>query len=732
MPPVLNSIAALITPAPGVGAFAPAAPGFAALLDALGAGDGAQPGSTLPQGAASAGAATPSGLGPLPGGLTPSAATAASATGLAEPSPAQGLDASLISISATQGRGPGQPAGELAAAAATPAIPPDGAQPNTPLTAQLATTPSAHPGVGPGATAAPAVRIDPIAATARAPLSPASSVGAPEPKGVPASKEAKGGTLPKDPVADEAASSEGALQPSAYTDPLFAAALSPAAAQAAPAATTAAPTSASADPPPSAGSSPPPNALGTLRAEGPAAARRPLVSDTTGLQPGPKTSTAQTRPSSSFAGEPASDEASPGAAAPVSTTAQGGAAAAGPGAAPATQPGAAPPPARSGAIPPSAGGAGATPTSIDRPTSQAALGSEAGPPRAAQPISEAATRSGATVPPPASAAQASSAAQSSAPTQASTPPGDALALSRSFGGADAQAAVAQPSTAASLTAPALAAAAQGQGQAQATAPLAGERFAANRATTRAVSRIGPVQGAVPTGSLTSETPRATPAGAAAAAAPASALPNPAVTANADVLAAAAIDPDEGSAEPLATAPEETAAFPGQPALRDATGAALAGAAPAADPRPTAATVHSLAAELVRRLDQRITRFEVALNPAGLGRVDVSLQIGAQGQLSAALACDRSQSAAELRGRAHELEGALREAGFDVQPGALSFTQLDAGLSGDGGRRTPQQFNDDQPQQRSAPGARAFGAAAERADPTIPRFNRSSSGLDIQV
>ena len=80
----------------------------------------------------------------------------------------------------------------------------------------------------------------------------------------------------------------------------------------------------------------------------------------------------------------------------------------------------------------------------------------------------------------------------------------------------------------------------------------------------------------------------------------------------------------------------------------------------------------LAAALVKRLDGRSSRFDVALNPLGLGRVDVRLEIGADGRTTAALSFDRPESADLLRSRSGELRAALSQAGFDLPADAISF------------------------------------------------------------
>lgn len=118
-------------------------------------------------------------------------------------------------------------------------------------------------------------------------------------------------------------------------------------------------------------------------------------------------------------------------------------------------------------------------------------------------------------------------------------------------------------------------------------------------------------------------------------------------------------------------------------------------------RASIETTAQIAAQIVRKLEGRSTRFEMALTPEGLGQVDVSLDIDADGQLAARLSFDNPLAATELRGRVDELRRQLQEAGFTVADDALSFTQRDAS-AGQGGAF------DRRPDSRSA---RAFGAAS---------------------
>lgn len=143
------------------------------------------------------------------------------------------------------------------------------------------------------------------------------------------------------------------------------------------------------------------------------------------------------------------------------------------------------------------------------------------------------------------------------------------------------------------------------------------------------------------------------------------------------------------------------------------------------------TVASLTAHILKKLDGRSTRFDVELEPAGLGRVDVRLEIGASGRLSAAMSFDNPQAAAELKSRSAELTRALEQAGFDVS-GGLSFN-----TSGDqGGSR---QDGGGEQNAGSAMRGRAFQAAlastSDAVDPSNSSLylrSRMTSGIDIRI
>jgi Meckel syndrome type 1 protein len=190
--------------------------------------------------------------------------------------------------------------------------------------------------------------------------------------------------------------------------------------------------------------------------------------------------------------------------------------------------------------------------------------------------------------------------------------------------------------------------------------------------------------------------------------------------------------EEGAAGPAPEAKSDEGAGAQAPAELAAaatnTPAALIHAAAVAV-RGAPQTVANLAAQIVKKLDGRTSQFDVQLDPAGLGKVDVRIAIGADGRMSAAMRFDTPQAAAELRSRAAELHQAMEQAGFDLS-GGMSFDV--ATDSGQGGQAQNQQADSG-----AVFRGRAFQAALDTtADtpPTPPPTWRSNtpSGVDIRI
>ena len=160
---------------------------------------------------------------------------------------------------------------------------------------------------------------------------------------------------------------------------------------------------------------------------------------------------------------------------------------------------------------------------------------------------------------------------------------------------------------------------------------------------------------------------------------------------------------------------------------------LAAAAPAAAPQAqstpaavSAQTVTRLATGIVQNLKAKSSRFQLALEPAGLGRVDISVRIGADGGLSATLNFNNAQSADALKAHAGELRAALQQAGFNLGGSDLSFMT---------GNSSQQQGGGSQGQtaaRQSFASASVSEPQSQTAAPVARTAASGADGLDIRI
>ena len=119
-----------------------------------------------------------------------------------------------------------------------------------------------------------------------------------------------------------------------------------------------------------------------------------------------------------------------------------------------------------------------------------------------------------------------------------------------------------------------------------------------------------------------------------------------------------------------------------------TSSATAPGRPAPPPPPTV----QIAARIAQGADESLTRINMRLHPAELGRVDIKLDVGFDGRALAVITAERPDTLEVLQRDARLLERALAEAGLDTGSGGLSFglaREDDNGFTGEGGgeRRT---------------------------------------------
>jgi len=200
----------------------------------------------------------------------------------------------------------------------------------------------------------------------------------------------------------------------------------------------------------------------------------------------------------------------------------------------------------------------------------------------------------------------------------------------------------------------------------------------------------------------------------------SALPggeDPAKDKDLDLKAVVARVPGREAAEAAALAPATAEFRPAPPAQ-------------ALPVRSTPETVAALAVQTARKLDDGVTRFDLELNPLGLGRVDVRLEIDSSGRIRAAFTFETSHSARELSRRAEDLQRSLETSGFNLS-GGLSFD-----VAGDRSQGRSSGWGDGQDgrPQSSAPLERE-AQANTLPSPSSPLAGRGLSlraGVDIRI
>jgi hypothetical protein len=149
-------------------------------------------------------------------------------------------------------------------------------------------------------------------------------------------------------------------------------------------------------------------------------------------------------------------------------------------------------------------------------------------------------------------------------------------------------------------------------------------------------------------------------------------------------AANAPDPGAGQGPAGATTASSTsgAAVPLGGMNPAANGAPTAPVAAPNQPPPLTALAEQVAIQIARHAaDGGSSRFEIRLDPAGLGRVDVRLDIHHDGRVEAAIAADRPETMALLNRDARDLTRALQNAGLKADSGSLSFSLRQDGGSG---------------------------------------------------
>ena len=162
--------------------------------------------------------------------------------------------------------------------------------------------------------------------------------------------------------------------------------------------------------------------------------------------------------------------------------------------------------------------------------------------------------------------------------------------------------------------------------------------------------------------------------------------------------------------------------PAASATTPAAAAQLTATAAASAPVP----VSGLAMEIAASAKSGKTRFEIRLDPAELGRIDVRIDIDRHGQMTSHLTVERPETLSMLRQDANQLQRALDNAGLSTGNGGLQFSLRDQSSQGQ---------NDGN---QSNPNAHRLVVSEEDSVPAIVagrnygRMLGSSGGVDIRV
>ena len=134
----------------------------------------------------------------------------------------------------------------------------------------------------------------------------------------------------------------------------------------------------------------------------------------------------------------------------------------------------------------------------------------------------------------------------------------------------------------------------------------------------------------------------------------------------------------------------------------------------------------LALEIAASAKNGKSRFEIRLDPADLGRIDVRIDVDRNGQVTSHLTVEKPETLSMLQQDAPQLQRALDDAGFKTGDGGLQFSLRDQSSSGQNsgnetGRNAQRLVISDDDTIPAAVAGRTYG-----------RMLGSSSGVDIRV
>ena len=148
--------------------------------------------------------------------------------------------------------------------------------------------------------------------------------------------------------------------------------------------------------------------------------------------------------------------------------------------------------------------------------------------------------------------------------------------------------------------------------------------------------------------------------------------------------------------------------------------------PVRGPHAPMGVQEQIAVNIHKHVAEGNERFTIMLRPEELGRIDIRLEIGADGRVSALVAVDRPQTLDLLMRDSRGLERALQEAGLKADSNSLSFSLRDDGASS---------FADQRGDDRRGAGRRGRGFGGDDDAPEVIAMQPLTLGpgrVDVRV
>lgn len=143
---------------------------------------------------------------------------------------------------------------------------------------------------------------------------------------------------------------------------------------------------------------------------------------------------------------------------------------------------------------------------------------------------------------------------------------------------------------------------------------------------------------------------------------------------------------------------------------------------------TAVPINGVPIEIAAAIRAGKSRFDISLDPAELGRIDVRINVDRNGQVTSHLTVEKPETLQMLRQDAPQLQRALDDAGLRTGSNGLSFSLRDQNSSG----QNSGQNNDNGGNARRLIISEDEAAAAAPVGRSYGRMVGPSSGVDIRV